>query len=186
MESLAKHEKIQLLRLARESIERRMTQNLVELIKTGNKKFEAKAGAFVTLHHQGELRGCIGRIRALDPLEIVIQEMAVAAAFKDPRFPPLQEGEMFSLEIEISVLSPTWVISNIQEIEVGRHGLLVSDLGLSGLLLPQVPVEQGWNRETFLSHTCLKAGLPGEHWKKAQPRIEAFTAMIFSEKELEA
>jgi AmmeMemoRadiSam system protein A len=138
-------------------------------------------GAFVTLHRQGELRGCIGRVRSLDPLYATVQEMAVAAAFQDPRFKPVARDEFSLLEIEISVLSPPETIADPTQIEVGKHGLIISSGPYSGLLLPQVATEWGWDAETFLNHTCLKAGLPENYWRQTQVKIEAFTAQVFSE-----
>jgi AmmeMemoRadiSam system protein A len=142
------------------------------------------AGAFVTLHRSGELRGCIGRIRADRPLEQVVQEVAMSAATADPRFPPVKHPEVSEIDLEISVISPFRVIQDITEIEIGRDGLMVSESYASGLLLPQVASEYGWDRETFLEHTCMKAGLPKDHWREGTPKIEKFSAFVFSEKEL--
>jgi AmmeMemoRadiSam system protein A len=184
MVTLAKPEKMLLLRLARTAIERRVLEGVSRKETTEELVLKQPAGAFVTLHLKGELRGCIGRIRALDPLEAVVQEMAVAAAMQDPRFSPLRREEVAEVEIEISVLSPLRKIERIEEIEVGRDGLLVTAGTASGLLLPQVASEQGWDRETFLSHTCWKAGLDMNHWKTGDLLIEAFSAEVFSEQEL--
>ena len=125
----------------------------------------SKKGAFVSLHKNGHLRGCIGRIEADQPLSMTVHEMACAAAFDDPRFPSLTEEELSGLDIEISVLSPLRQIQDEKEIEVGIHGLYIVNGFYRGLLLPQVAVEHKWDRETFLEATCHKAGLPSSAWK---------------------
>jgi AmmeMemoRadiSam system protein A len=138
-------------------------------------------GAFVTLHENGELRGCIGMVMAMKPLDDTVREMAHAAALEDPRFAPVVEAELESLQLEISVLSPMFVIAP-EDVIVGRHGLMVSYGGRRGLLLPQVAPEWGWDRETFLAQTCRKAGLSPEQWKHGA-KLEAFTAEVFGESE---
>ncbi|NPA25215.1 MAG: AmmeMemoRadiSam system protein A [Deltaproteobacteria bacterium] len=138
-----------------------------------------KRGAFVTLKKHGELRGCIGYIEAYKPLYLTIREMARAAAFNDPRFPPLTAEEWPAVEVEISVLSPLREIDDPELIEVGRHGILLRNDPYSGVLLPQVAVEYGWNREEFLEHTCMKAGLAGDCWRRPGTRIFIFSAEIF-------
>jgi AmmeMemoRadiSam system protein A len=185
MQSLAKQEKEILLRLARSSIERKVSKNSIEITSVQEEILHRPSGAFVTLHLWEQLRGCIGRIRSSDPLYRVVQEMAMAAATQDPRFPPLQIQEISEIHIEISVLSVPQVLTELREIEVGRHGLIISAAGRSGLLLPQVASEEGWDVETFLSHTCMKAGLPMDFWTYGNPKIEIFSAEVFSERELE-
>ncbi len=143
--------------------------------------FKEKRGAFVTLNKFNQLRGCIGYIYAFKPLEQTIIEMAQAAAFHDPRFPALEKNEFPDLEIEISVLSPIREIKDVEEIVVGTHGIIIERNGNSGLLLPQVATEYGWDRETFLEHTCQKAGLPGDCWKKQGTKIQIFSAEVFHE-----
>ncbi len=147
--------------------------------------FDKKLGAFVSLHCGGKLRGCIGYIIGTKPLVDTVREMAIAAAFRDPRFPPLHKDEFCDLDIEISVLSPITEVESVGEIQVGRDGLIISRGGRQGLLLPQVPGEYGWTREQFLEHTCYKAGLPGDAWKHAGTKIEKFSAQVFGEKEPE-
>ncbi|MDH3976060.1 MAG: AmmeMemoRadiSam system protein A [Deltaproteobacteria bacterium] len=142
---------------------------------------ERKGGAFVTLHKKGELRGCIGIFESGLPLYKTIAAMAVSAAFKDPRFSPLQSCELEDIDFEISVLSPLRETKDIGEIEIGRHGIYVTKGGYRGVLLPQVAVEYGWDVETFLSRTCIKAGLSGDEWKRGV-KIEIFSAQIFAEK----
>jgi uncharacterized protein len=140
-----------------------------------------KRGAFVTLHKDGKLRGCIGRIAAVTPLEETVREMARSAALDDPRFAPVAFEELEHLALEISVLSPMRELAP-EEVTVGRHGLLVSYDGRRGLLLPQVAVHWRWSREMFLAQTCMKAGLPPDAWLRGA-RIEGFTAEVFGERE---
>ena len=138
-------------------------------------------GAFTTLHENGALRGCIGMIMAVKPLDETVREMARAAALEDSRFAPVTEDELDKLQVEISVLSPMFAIAP-EDVVVGRHGLMISYGGRRGLLLPQVAPEWGWDRETFLAQSCRKAGLPMDQWKHGA-QIEAFTAEVFGEKE---
>jgi len=138
------------------------------------------ASAFVTLHLRRRLRGCIGQIEPVDPLAETVASCAVAAALRDPRFDPVEPQDIAQLEIEISVLSPR-VVVRPEEIEVGKHGLLVSRGRMRGLLLPQVAEQFHWTAERFLEETCHKAGLDGEAWRDPITRIEAFTAEVFSE-----
>jgi AmmeMemoRadiSam system protein A len=138
-------------------------------------------GAFVTLHENGALRGCIGMVMAVQPLDETVREMARAAAVEDSRFEPVTEAELEKLQLEISVLSPMFEIAP-EDVVVGRHGLMVSYGGRRGLLLPQVAPEWGWDRETLLAQTCHKAGLPPEQWKHGAT-LEAFTAEVFGEAE---
>lgn len=138
------------------------------------------SGAFVTLEVDGDLRGCIGYPGSQQALDQVVAECAIAAATEDPRFSPLRRREMEALEIEISVLTPIEPIEDVGVIEVGRDGLVVSQGRRRGLLLPQVAVEHGWDRNTFLAHTCLKAGLRADAWKTGA-RVLRFQAEVFSE-----
>ncbi|MGH9328732.1 MAG: AmmeMemoRadiSam system protein A [Terriglobia bacterium] len=142
---------------------------------------ESRAGAFVTLRKAGLLRGCIGRPEGVSPLYRTVRECALSAALEDPRFGPVQPEEVPFLTIEISVLSPLAEV-RAEEVEVGRHGLVVSLGSRRGLLLPQVASEMGWNRNRFLEETCLKAGLPKDAWKHGA-RLHVFTAQIFRESE---
>jgi len=146
-------------------------------------KLAAPGAAFVTLTKNGRLRGCIGYTEAVAPLFKVVQECAVAAATEDPRFPPVSSKELPSLRVEISVLTPMVPIRP-EEVEVGRHGLMVTQGRMRGLLLPQVPVEWGWDRETFLDKTCVKAGLPPSAWRQGAT-LRAFTAEVFGDREAE-
>lgn len=135
-------------------------------------------GVFTTLYSDRKLRGCVGYPAAILPLYRAVIETARAAASEDPRFVPVNREEAQGLQISISVLSPLQPISP-NDVQVGRHGLVISKDGLRGLLLPQVPVEHGWDRTTFLEQTCLKAGLPPYAWRDA--RIEAFTAEVLGD-----
>ena len=139
------------------------------------------AGAFVTLTKGGNLRGCIGSIHAVEPLYRAVATSAISAAFRDPRFYPLQKEEMPQIELEISVMGPIERVTNIEEIEVGRDGLIVSRGRNAGLLLPQVAIDYGWDRQTFLDQTCIKAGLEPGAWRSEQTHIEKFAAEVFSE-----
>jgi AmmeMemoRadiSam system protein A len=139
------------------------------------------AGAFVTLRKNGDLRGCIGSIRAMEPLYRAVASSAVSAAFRDPRFFPVRHEEMTQLELEISVMGPIEQVRDVTEIEVGRDGLIISQGRFAGLLLPQVATEHGWDRDTFLDQTCMKAGLPAGSWRSHETRIEKFAAEVFGE-----
>jgi AmmeMemoRadiSam system protein A len=139
------------------------------------------AGAFVTLTRDGDLRGCIGSIQAIEPLYRAVASSAISAAFRDPRFPPLAPGELEKLELEISVMGPIERVTNIDDIVVGRDGLIISRGAYAGLLLPQVATEYGWDRQTFLQQTCRKAGLPTDAWRAQDCRIEKFSALVFGE-----
>lgn len=136
-------------------------------------------GAFVTLKIDGNLRGCIGNIQGSGELYKTIWNMARSAAFSDPRFPELTPEEFSKTEVEISILGPVEVCHYPREIVVGKHGLIVSKGGHSGLLLPQVAEEWGWDRDTFLKQTCRKAGLPEDAWNKAGATVFWFEAVIF-------
>ncbi len=139
------------------------------------------SGAFVTLREKGELRGCIGYIEAIKSMVDAVRDVAAKAATQDPRFAPVSPEELQEIEIEISVISPMKKIKGVDEIEVGKHGLLL-ERGMSrGLLLPQVATEYGWDRETFLNQTARKAGLEPTAWKKPGTTISIFTAEIFDE-----
>lgn len=139
------------------------------------------AGAFVTLHKRGRLRGCIGTFQADEPLAVIAVRMGVAAAVQDPRFPPVTVRELDECDIEISVLSPPRSIASPDEIEIGAHGVQLGKGMQRAVFLPQVAPEQGWDRDTMLEHLCRKAGLPAEAWRGRGVDFEVFTAEVFSE-----
>ena len=180
-EGLTEEEKRLLHQIARRAIEDALRQGH----KSGpnsiiqSRVLQEKRGAFVTLKINGRLRGCIGYVEGIKPLHKAVEEMAIAAAFHDPRFNPVREAELPDLEIEISVLTPLKQIRDVEEIEVGKHGIIIKKGSYSGLLLPQVATEYGWDRTTFLEHTCLKAGLPQDVWKEKDARIYIFSAEVF-------
>ncbi len=185
MIELSRDQQIKLLEFARSTIAGELGINSnTGQIDFNDSIFNELCGAFVTLHIKGNLRGCIGYITGVKPLPETIKEMSLSSAFGDPRFRPLTSGEYRDIDIEISVLSPVEEVCDINEIVVGRDGLIISKGSSRGLLLPQVPVEQGWDRDTFLENTCYKAGLPGNSWKLDGVKIEKFSAQVFSEKEL--
>ncbi|MFA9452556.1 MAG: AmmeMemoRadiSam system protein A, partial [Candidatus Aminicenantaceae bacterium] len=136
------------------------------------------AGAFVTLTKQGRLRGCIGFVEPIAPLCKTVTLAAIYAATRDNRFPPVTSSELKSLEVEISVLSVPRKISDPNQVKVGKHGLIISLGDRRGLLLPQVPIDNGWDRQTFLQQACLKAGLPQDAWRSGA-EIQVFEAQVF-------
>lgn len=172
-------EKALLHRIAREAIEAHCRGETLARIEATSKKLKEPCGAFVTLHKHGQLRGCIGHIVGDRPLAETVSQMAIAAAFHDPRFPPVQAEELKDLEIEISVMTPLRQITNVEEIQVGVHGIIIEQDGRSGLLLPQVATEYGWDRNTFLEYTCRKANLPRDAWKDKNTKIFIFSADVF-------
>jgi len=177
---LTADERQALLRAARESIAAHFERRRPELPAATGALGENR-GAFVTLHRRdGELRGCVGMMLSERPLLETVARMAVASATEDGRFEPVTRPELAGLTIEISALGPLEPIRP-EDVEVGRHGLLLSYAGRRGVLLPQVPVEHGWDRETFLAHTCRKAGLPADTWRRPGVELLGFTATVFGE-----
>ncbi len=178
-------EKRTLLHIARQTIVNRLNKTntpaytedeLTPILKT-------RCGAFVTLHEQGKLRGCIGHLVGDKPLYKTIESMAIAAAFEDPRFHPLHNDELDLLDIEISVLSPLKLIHNIDEFQLGKDGIFMIKDGRSGTFLPQVAKETNWTKEEFLGHCARdKAGLGWNGWLEAD--LYTYEAVVFSEKEL--
>lgn len=177
---LTNEEKQELLHVARHTIEAFVQTHKRAEVKTQSAQLSEHRGAFVTLHKNESLRGCIGTFTADEPLIDVIQEMAIAAATRDPRFRPVTSDEVSQLHIEISVLSPLSP-AKAEDVVVGKHGIFITHGFNRGVLLPQVATENGWDRETFLAQTCVKAGLPKSAWKEEQTKIEVFSAEIFSE-----
>jgi AmmeMemoRadiSam system protein A len=178
---LDKKEQQFLLSLARRTIEHYLKTGEPPTIETmENKKLRQKRGAFVTLKVEGQLRGCIGYPLPIKSLHETVIDMAIAASTQDYRFAPLSPEELPRTRIEISVLSLPRPVKDISDIEVGKHGIIMSKGFHKGLLLPQVPLEYDWDRETFLCHGCLKAGLDEDEWKRGV-KIEIFSAQVFSE-----
>ena len=184
-----------LLADARESIKsqlegRRPVYNESETanLDAKNSALDKPCGAFVTLHKtegastpERKLRGCIGRMTATLPLRETVRLMACEAAFGDPRFPSLKPGELEQCHIEISALSPMTVCPDPLKVEVGVHGLYLIRSGRSGVLLPQVPVEQGWDLDEYLDYICIKAGLPPKSYNAPDATLYTFTAVVFGE-----
>ena len=181
---LTRDQKITLLKVARQTIAAVTAGKIIPKFDFSENIFQEKRGAFVTLHKNHELRGCIGYVIGYSPLLATVQEMAEAAAMRDPRFSPVKSDEVNDLEIEISVLSPLRKIKNMEEIEIGVHGIMLEKYYKTGLLLPQVATEYGWDRVQFLQHTCLKAGLHKDAWDGPETTIQIFSADVFCEKDL--
>lgn len=139
----------------------------------------ARGGLFVSLHRGGSLRGCIGHMSSPSLLVETAKAMASAAAFEDPRFEALERAELIDLEVEITVLGELFAISGPGDFEIGRHGLFIAARGRSGVLLPQVAVEYGWEPETFLAQVCHKAGLEPSTWRSPAVELYAFEGTVF-------
>ncbi len=178
---LTKEERAELHEIAQKAIKTRLTSgaSVSGGVETASPRLKEPQGAFVTLYSKGELRGCIGQIVARMPLGEAVAAMAQEAAFRDPRFPPVRSEELDDLKIEISVLTPLQKIDSTEEIEVGKHGIVIVRGGSMGLLLPQVATEYNWDRNEFLEHCCLKAGLPRNTWKEKGTEIYIFSADVF-------
>ena len=171
----------QLLRIARDAIAAEVTGAPLPLDESSGVMAD-RAGAFVTIHNHGELRGCIGHVEADEALGRLIPRMAVAACSSDPRFPRVDSRELMDIDLEISVLGPLEAIASPDEIEIGRHGLVVELGWHRGLLLPQVATEWKWDSETFVAHTCHKAGLPRDAWRHGA-KMFRFEAEVFGERD---
>ena len=184
-EILTHEEKVFLLDVARKSIDAAVNGNPIPEFKPITNRLKEPKGVFVTLTKKGMLRGCIGYIQAINPLLNSVSKMAISAALKDPRFSPVLPDEVSELSIEISVLTPLEKIDDPEVVKVERDGIYMRKGMYSGLLLPQVATEQGWDRETFLEETCHKAGLPSNAYKDPKTEIFIFQALIFNEEELQ-
>ncbi|MGA2772190.1 MAG: AmmeMemoRadiSam system protein B [Bryobacteraceae bacterium] len=179
--SLSTREKDELLKIARKSVESAVRDHKqYEYSPVGLAALEQERGAFVTLKEHGQLRGCIGYVAPMKPLAITVRDVAAFAALRDTRFRPVSASELGALEYEVSVLSPLRRVLDVKEIRVGQHGLIMKKGDIEGLLLPQVPVEEKWDRATFLEQTCYKADLPKNCWQDADTDIFRFTALVFS------
>ena len=176
---LQNKEQQELLRLARAAIAQALGQ-AADAPEQLSPALQQKGGAFVSLHKNGQLRGCIGSFPGQQNLNEVVRQMALSAAFKDHRFQPLSAQELDSVDLEISVLSPL-VKSTPEQVEVGKHGIFIISPRGRGVLLPQVATEHGWDRLTFLQQTCRKAGLPPDAWQNDKVEVYLFTAQVFGE-----
>lgn len=184
-EEYTQEEKLELLGLARQTIENYLREGKRDYPESTNPKFSQKRGVFVTLHRHGELRGCIGYPLPIKPLLQAVVDNAIASATEDPRFPAVTVDELGEIDIEISVLTVPTEVGGVEDVQVGRDGIIISDGFNRGLLLPQVPVEQQWDLEEYISYGCLKAGLPRDTWKRGV-KIETFQAIVFGEEEMKA
>lgn len=195
---LTQAQRRELLTLARTAIEVYLTTGELPVFIPSDPTLQQGAGVFVTIRARpvagepsshdslealGRLRGCIGHVTADLPLYQIVPEMAIAAATRDFRFPPLTADELPHVNLEISILSPMSEVANLEEIEIGRDGLLINGRGQRGLLLPQVPVAMGWNRLQFVQNVCRKAGLPADYWQNSQATLYRFTTLSFSEEQ---
>jgi AmmeMemoRadiSam system protein A len=172
-----------LLKIARQTLERYYATGKRPDFEVKSPALLRDGAAFVTLQKKprNDLRGCIGQIVAREPLWQCVRNMAIAAATEDPRFPRVTESELPQLHIEVSVLTPPERVRDVEEIQVGVHGLIIGRGFYRGLLLPQVATEYNWDRNTFLDQTCRKAGLPSGCWREKETTIEKFSAVVFSE-----
>jgi AmmeMemoRadiSam system protein A len=182
--TLTDEEKKELLRIARATLKEFLMSGRTPPGAPHRKSLTAPAPVFVSLHDRDELRGCVGTTQDTTPVYKAIQEMAIAAASRDPRFQPVRLEELGLLTIEVSVLGPRAKMDAIEQIEVGKHGLHITGGPHKGLLLPKVAVDHGWDAVTFLDKTCEKAGLPPGDWKKDRTLVEMFPAQVFDEKTL--
>ena len=181
--TLNREEQAFLGRVARTAIERGLSGlsvGIEDLPEPPTQALRRVMGAFVTLTRNGHLRGCIGNMSGREPLYLTVARMATAAAFEDPRFPALGRQEWPEVELDISVLGPLSRCPSPELVEIGRHGLLLARGGRSGVFLPQVPVEQGWDRLTYLNQLCVKAGLPPGSWKAPDAELYWYEAFVFT------
>jgi len=185
--SLTGHEKNELLALARKSVEYAVRERKAyEPTASASEVLDQERGAFVTLRESGELRGCIGYTSAAKPLYMTVRDTATLAALRDTRFQPVAASELPQIDYEVSVLSPLRRVLDVRQIKVGQHGLLMKNGAYEGLLLPQVPVDEKWDRQKFLEETCAKAGMRSGCWKDENTDIFMFTAVVFGEKRPQA
>lgn len=179
-ELLTDKEQKELLKIARDTITSYVASGKTPSLETASKGLNLESGCFVTIKQQKQLRGCIGNFVSDRPLYKLVQEMAVSAATRDPRFYPMKTNDLEDFELEISVLSPLSKAASIEEIQVGIHGIYIVKGSYRGVLLPQVATDYGWDRDEFLRHTCIKAGLPENAWQ-GECDIYIFSAQVFGE-----
>jgi len=179
--TLSASETMILLSIARQSIIHQVTTGHHDCEPHTEEALNIRSGCFVTITQNGHLRGCIGNFTTDQPLYLEVADMAAAAATKDPRFHPMERHELDDFSIEISVLSPLQKVDQVEEIQIGTHGIYLEKNLQRGVLLPQVATEQQWDRETFLQQTCRKAGLPGNAWQSPETDIYIFSATILKE-----
>jgi AmmeMemoRadiSam system protein A len=172
-------EQRRLLDLARRALDAKVRGTTPPAVETDAD--DPRRGAFVSIFWRGELRGCLGRLKSNLPIRRIVFQLAQAVADSDPRFEKVTASELADLAFEISVLTREREVTSVEEIEVGRHGLIVEHGSSRGLLLPQVPIEHGWDRDTFLDHTCIKAGLEAVAWRRGV-RIFIFEAQVFGDR----
>lgn len=177
---LGEAEQATLLKLARQTLNNLLKGHSAPSSDPPEEMLRAPGAAFVTLRKGGKLRGCIGFTEAVDPLWRTVREATVRAASADPRFEPLRDGELDDVIVEISVLSPM-ARTEPDQVKMGTHGLCIQAEGRTGLLLPQVALEWGWDRERFLRAVCEKAGLSPDHWGRPDVELYTFTAQVFCE-----
>ena len=178
---LSDSEKIFLVSAARRAIEAAVKKQRSDRPASVPPSLMSNGAAFVTLYLDDQLRGCIGSLEARIPLVDTVMEVAAKAAKEDPRFYPLSAAELPIVTLEISVLSPLKQITSIDEIIIGTHGLVFEWGYARGVFLPQVPVEQGWDKETYLRETAMKAGCPPDSWKKSGAKLFVFTCEVFGD-----
>jgi len=182
MDNYTDNEKKFLLKLARTTIENYLKNKTKDYPEIDNDKFRQERGVFVTLHNHGQLRGCIGYPLPIKPLYQGIVDNAISASTEDYRFNPVTLDELKEIDIEISILTVPEEIDDYKKIVIGKHGIIITKGFSRGLLLPQVPIEQGWNLEEYISYGCMKAGLPSDEWKRGV-KIEVFEGIVFGEKD---
>ena len=178
--SLSEKELALLLRTAREAVQAKLENRGAQFLPCTD-ALQKKYGVFVTFRKNGDLRGCIGTMRGEGALYEAVKKMALSSAFHDPRFPGITRDELDQVSIEISILSPLERIQDVKTITVGKHGIYIVKGSYTGVLLPQVATEQGWNREQFLTNSCRKAGLHSNAWRDSDIAIYVFSALICSE-----
>lgn len=178
---LTNKEQKELLGIARAAIIAQVSGGTLPDAVSALPGLSSKSGCFVTIKQQGQLRGCIGNFVSDKPLYLLVQEMAISSATRDPRFYPMKAPDLNDFKLDISVLSPLKKVASVEEIIVGKHGIYIIKNSNRGVLLPQVATEYGWDRETFLRHTCLKAGLAEDAWKR-ECEIYIFSAQVFGDK----